>query len=129
MAKQAVTDAVRDRLVANFTLAPLLKLNETTVTPADGSSYVRLEFPVANDRQVTLGREYREEGAFRISVVTEIGSGVTKSMTWCEQIATIFRNQKFSGVDCRTPTIREGMDDGSYFIASVIVPYRFEYSD
>lgn len=129
MAKKVVTDAVAARLAANWTTTPILALNETTQAPADGGPWVRLEFPVANGVQTTLGRAYRETGAFRIVVATEIMSGLAKSMTYCEQIATIFRNQKFDGVVCLTPTIREGVDDGSYFIASVVVPFRYEYSD
>lgn len=110
-------------------LPAILRLNETTQTPLDGGSWLRLEFPVANDTQTILGRGYRETGAFRVAVATEIGSGLAKSNTWCEQVADIFRNQKFDGVDCRTPTTREGIDDGSYFIAAVIVPFRYEYRD
>lgn len=129
MAKKIVTDAVLARLQANWSTAPILALNETAQTPADGSGWVRLEFPVANGKQTTLGRTYLETGAFRIAVATEIGSGLAKSNDYAEQIATIFRNQKFSGVESLTPTIREGIDDGSYFIAAVIVPFRYEYRD
>lgn len=129
MAKQAITNAVAARLVANWTTTQILKLNEDTGTPADGSPWVRLQFPVSNDIQTILGRGYRATGAFRVVVATAIGEGLTNSMTWCEQIATIFRNQKFDGVQCLTPTIGEGIDDGNYFIATVIVPFRYEYSD
>lgn len=129
MAKQAVVDAVRARLSANFTSCAILSLNQDVLPPADGSPWVRLEFPVASNTQTILGRRYRESGAFRVVIATEILSGETKSLTYCEEIATIFRNQKFNDVDCRTPTIREGLDDGSYFIASVIVPYTHDYDD
>lgn len=129
MAKQAITDAVAARLAANWTTTPILKINEDMGTPADGLPWIRLQFPVSNDIQTVLGRGYRASGAFRIVVATEVGEGLTNSMTRCEQIATIFRNQKFDGVQCLTPTIGEGIDDGSYFIATVIVPFRYEYRD
>lgn len=130
MAKKAAADAIRARLAANFTLAPILGLNETTQTPADGLPWVRITFPVASDIRTALGKNYRENGAARIVVATQIGDGLETSNAWCEAIATIFRDQKFDGVDCYAPpAIREGIDDGSYFIASVIVPYRYDYND
>lgn len=129
MAKKVVTDAVFARLQANWSTTPILALNETTQTPGDGSAWVQLQFIVANGRQTTLGRTYLETGAFRITIATEIGSGLSKSNDYAEQIATIFRNQKFSGVESLTPTIREGIDEGSYFIAAVIVPFQYEYRD
>lgn len=129
MAKQAAVDAIIARLKTNFTLAPVLDRNAGTQTPADGSAWVRVEFPVANNRPQALDREYREDGGFRIVVATALGEGVDVSNAWCEQIATIFRGQKFDGVQCWAPTIREGVDDGSWFIATVVVPYWFSYSD
>ncbi|MFO1126372.1 MAG: phage tail terminator-like protein [Methylocystis sp.] len=130
MAKKAVVDAIIARLKTNFTLAPVLDRNVTTQTPADGGPWVRIEFPVANDLRTALGLNWRETGSARIVIASPIGDGIDTSNSWCEQIATIFRGQKFSGVDCyQPPSIREGIDDGSYFIAAVIVPYRFEYAD
>jgi len=127
MAKQAVRTAVAARLAANFTLAPILVLNIDEQTPTDGSPWVRIEFPVSQNVMAALSNYNRETGSFRIVVATEIMSGVDKSETWCESIAAIFNRQNFGGVSCYAPTIREGIDDGSYFIASVIVPYRYEY--
>ena len=130
MAKKIAADAIRARLAANWTASVILGLNSTTQTPADGSPWVRITFPVASDIRTALGKNYRESGSARIVVATQIGDGLETSNSWCEQIATIFRGQKFDGVDCYAPpSIREGIDDGSYFIASVIVPYRYDYSD
>jgi hypothetical protein len=129
MAKKAVTEAVAARLAANWTTTAILQLNVDMEPPADGSPWVRLQFPVSNDIQTVLGRGYRATGAFRIVVATGIAEGISDSMTYCEQIATIFRNQRFDGVECLTPTIGEGIDDGNYFIATVIVPFRYEYAD
>lgn len=129
MAKSAVKTAVAARLAANFALGTILILNEDMLPPQDGAAWVRLEFPVAQNRVVTLGRRYREEGSFRVVVAVEVASGTSKMTTWCEAIEAIFRNQYFSGVKTWSPTINEGVDDGIYFMASVIVPYRYEYSD
>lgn len=131
MAKKAASDAIRARLAANWTSSVILGLNSTTQTPADGSSWVRVTFPVANNSKMTLGRNYRESASALITVATQISDGLDTSNAWCESIAAIYRGQQFDGVDCAfdAPSIREGVDNGSYFIASVIVPYRFFYSD
>jgi hypothetical protein len=129
MAKKAAVDAILARLAANWTNSVILPLNETTETPGDYSPWVRVQFPVVANSKVALGQTFREDAAFRIVVATEIGSGLAKSNLWCEEIAAIFRGQKFDGVQCWAPTIREGVDEGSYFIAAVIVPFQFFYSD
>ncbi len=129
MAKKTAVDAIVARRKANFTLAPVLDRNSTTQTPADGSAWVRIKFPVANNRLATLKNGNREDGGFRIVVATPIGDGLEVSNTWCEQIAAIFSRQKFNGVQCWAPTIREGVDNGSWFIATVVVPYYFPYTD
>jgi hypothetical protein len=128
MAKKAVTDAVVAKLAAEFTLGTVLDRNIDLQTPDDGSAFVRVEFPVSQNSQAALHTRYRETGAFRVVVATEIGAGITKSQTWCEAIEAIFRNQKFSDVYCMAPSIRDGIDEGVYFVAAVIVPYRYEYS-
>jgi len=129
MAKTTVTDAMAARLVANFSSAPILGLNADMTHPDDGSSWVRLEFPFAENVRTTLGSTYRERGTARIVVATAIASGLSTSMSLCEEIAAIFRGHISGGLECEAPTIREGIDDGSYFIASVMIPYRFEYAD
>jgi hypothetical protein len=129
MSKKAAVDAILARLAANWTTSAILPLNEGTETPGDYAPWVRVQFPVTNNNKVALGPTFREDAAFRVVVATEIGSGLAKSNLWCEQIAAIFRGQKFDGVQCWAPTIREGVDEGNYFIAAVIVPFQFFYSD
>ncbi len=129
MAHQSVEAAVIARLAANWTMTPIIAGNEALQTPADGSSFVFIEFPVANDRPAALSKVHREDGAFRIVVSTEIGSGRAKSSDWANLIAAIFRNQHFDGVRCYTPSVSGGRDAGNYFQRTVIVPYFFPYSD
>ncbi len=129
MAKKAAVDAIIARLKANWALSEIIDVNATTQTPADLSPWIRIEFPIASNRQVVLGRGYREDGGFRIVVATALGEGIGKSNDWCEQIATIFRNRKFDGVQCLAPSIREGIDEDMYFIAAVTVPFYFYYTD
>ncbi len=128
MAKKDLTDAVAARLAANWLSTPILDLNDDMQTP-DIGGWVQLQFPVSSEnRKANLHGRFREDGAFRIVVSTEIKSGLASSMTACETIAAIFRDVSFSGVQCWVPSIREGVDDGAYFVASVVVPYTYHYT-
>jgi hypothetical protein len=129
MAKKAAVDAIISRLKAEWTQSPVLDRNTDMQPSADGSSYVRIEFPAAANRPTTLSGDHREDGGFRVVVATQIAGGIAQSAEWCEEIATIFRGQKFDDVQCWTPTIREGVDQGNYFEAYVVVPYYFPYQD
>jgi hypothetical protein len=140
MAKKAAVDAVIARLkenwvfsevIDNFNFSPkatILDRNAVMQPPADNSPWVRVEFPVTTNRQAALGRRYREDGGFRIVVATPIADGIDTSNEWCEQIAALFINENFDDVQCWTPTIREGVDEGSYLIATVVVPYTHHYT-
>lgn len=128
MAKQAVEDAVRARLVANFTATTILTSNQDVLPPAAGSSWVRVEFPVANSSPTSYASSDAEIGSFRIVVGSEMLSGPDQSLGYCETIAAIFARQRFSGITCFTPSVSDGRDDGIFFMRSVIVPYRYDYA-
>lgn len=131
MARKTAADAIRARLASNWSNSVILGVNSDMQTPTDGSPWVRVSFPVASDRKLTLGASYKDDSSAFIAVATELAIGIDKSEEWCEEIASIYRGQKFDGVDCEfaAPTINQGHDEGSYWIASVVVPYRYFYSD
>lgn len=127
MAKKALREAIEARFNWAFSDATILKLNEDAESV--DLPWVRIDFPVAENSQTSLGATYREDGSFRIVVATPILSGVAGSMELCESVAAVFRNQLFDNVDCAVPTIKEGIDEGAFFLASVIVPYVYYYAD
>lgn len=127
MAKQVVEDAVRARLVANFTSANILVVNTNVLPPSNASSWVRAEFPVSNTDPTSLYHTNVETGSFRIVVAAEMLSGPDASLALCESVCAIFARQRFSGVTCYVPSIGDGRDDGNYYLRSVIVPYRYDY--
>jgi hypothetical protein len=129
MAKKALADAVVAKLAAEITSATILNLNEDMEEPEDGTPWVRVDFPVSQNDRAALRRRYRETGSFRVVVATEIASGMGQSRTLCEEIEAIFRAKRFGDVETGAPSIRDGIDQGNYLLAAVIVPYRFEYSD
>lgn len=108
MARQTVIDAVKARLAALFNGCPVLDQDTTPHGSADGSLYMVLQFPVANERQITIGAPgnnlWREEGAFRLVLSVRTGDPLDPANTILDQARAIFRGKQFSGVTTFAPS-------------------------
>ncbi|WP_210482747.1 phage tail terminator-like protein [Microvirga antarctica] len=132
MARKAVIEAVTARLAAQWTSCPIIPTNRSGDRPRDGSPFLVVQFPVANTARLTHSAYYREEGAFRIVIATERGEGMATPLAWADELAALFRSQRFDGVRCKTPgspLIHDENDDGAYFVTSIVVPYFFDFQD
>lgn len=133
MASKHVEDAVEAYLVANWDRCPILTENAPKrAAPADGSAFLRLQFPAASTERVTLDPPvYREEGGFRIVINVESGVGTTKIRDWGEEIAALFRDATFGGVHCLAPTepfTDDESDRGNYFAGAMVVLFWRSFS-
>lgn len=133
MAGKVVVDAVSARLAANWTATAIVDADAGLLPPADGSTYVTLEYPVAVENQITVGSPgnnvFRESGAFRIKMVCPTGTGLSQPLAWIDQLRAIFRGQHFGTVTTFAPS--PGIVDNSNYIAgkfivSSSVPYIFD---
>lgn len=108
MARQSVIDTVKARLAANFSACPILDDDVEAVGLADGSTYLVLQFPVANERQISIGSPgnnlWREEGAFRLVMSIRTGDPLDQANTWLDQARAIFRGKQFAGVTTFAPS-------------------------
>ena len=132
MARLAVVNAVKARLGATWNGLPVIAPNDAmSETPADGSAFIALEFPVSNTERLPVNqRRYQEEGGFRIVINGERGAGVDDILTLADQVAALFCDQSFDGVRTQAPTsprIDDGNDEGNYFRVVVAVPYTFQF--
>ena len=134
MASKAVMDAVDGRLAAAWTRAPIYGPNAPEQMPNDAGAFVSLMFPVADEKQITLGepgtRLYREDGAFRVVLSVPLGSGMSPWLEWIDEIRSVFRGVVFDGVttwEATPPAINSESDDGAYMLLSVAVPYQFDF--
>lgn len=98
--------------------------------PSDGeTSFISLQFPVAADVRWSVGtRFYREEGGFRIVISVPQGTGKDQIREWGKELADLFRDRKFDGVETQAPSppqIDDREDAGGYFVAYVVFPYTF----
>jgi hypothetical protein len=142
MASKAVVDAVESRLGATWTVVstidatstdiPVIGVNTLGTPPADGSSFIEVQYPVANEIHVGMAavgnRTFRESGAFRLILSIPRGQGIAQGLDWADQLRVLFRAKQFSGVSCLAPNpafIDNSNDTGNYFVLSIVVPYYF----
>lgn len=133
MAKKVVVDAVEARLQERFSACPVFGINLQGETPEDGSTFVQVQYPVANTTTMDLaGTYYREEGAIRIIVNAQRGAETAAGLTLADDLAALFRNKKFGGVQTfapSSPVIDDRNEEGMYFALSFAVPYQFDFTD
>lgn len=142
MADVAVVAAVSARLSAakvlraDGTPAPILDPNKDTQPPADGQSYITLQFPVGTEDMITAGgsvgnRLVREEGTIRLVVSTPRGDGQLAANTMIETLRALFRFKEFAGV--RTFGASPAVDNdssatGAWWVLSTSIPYWFDFA-
>lgn len=133
MARKAVVDAVNSRLAANWSATPVFGLGVEGDPPTDGSAFVMVQYPVAGERQMSMGAPganvWREEGAFRLVLNEPRGQGIDTLLTRADALAAIFRGQLFAGVQCfeaSGPTVDDRNESGNYIQASVAVAYQHD---
>lgn len=136
MASKAVEDAVDAYLGAHWAhvdVCPIFVENQQGEIPADGSAFLKLQYPAANvDRLSVTDRLYREQGAVRVLIHVPRGAGTALIRQYGSEVAALFRDQAFSGVRCLVPTepfTDDESDQGLYFVGSVVVPYEFYFRE
>jgi len=134
MALSAVSAAIEARLADNWTRCPVRGLNALDAEPpADNSAFIEVQYPVATSDQISMGAPganvWRDEGAFRILLTIESGSGVTQALAWVDELAALFRGKVFDGVRTFAPTqpvLDDRNDAGGWFTLSFAVPYEHD---
>lgn len=133
MARLEVVEVVEEFLAENWTALPVATINSNEGTPEDITSFVVVQYPFAEETQVTFGAPgdniFREEGAVRFVLNLERGSGVRQGLAWAKQIAALFRGKDISGVVFGAPTspvIDDRNEEGAYYSLAVAVPYKHD---
>lgn len=131
MAHKQVEEAVEARLRANWTASAIIVGNEQETAPADGSAFVTIQFPLSETRRWPMNsRLYREEGRFRVVMSVPAGIGMTMLRAWGDQLAALFRDVKFDGVQCLAPGSPVTIDDGeAWHVQAFTVPFTFNFRE
>lgn len=138
MPSKAVSDAVEAQIGTTWTSidgTPLqvLGLNSSGQGPASGSPHIIVTYPVANERQFSIGapgsNDWAEDGAFRIIVNAARGQGTSIPLGWCDELRALFRGKTLSDtVQCHEagpPVMNDANDLGNYYQFSFAVVYRY----
>lgn len=112
----------------------LLKdLNTGFDPPDDGGPFILLQFPASHEEPISLGapgaNRYREEGGARFVLAAPLGDGVDAWSARLSALRAHFRGKSFDGVTtygASPPAYDDSNDDGSYWVAAWVVPYRFD---
>lgn len=133
MPSKAVLDAVRARVVANFTSCDVLFPNEAKVSPGLPVSlddFVQVEFPIGMSERfgIEFDSSHQETGVIRFVVHVKPKGGFDAAVTYADALAAVFRSVRFSGVECSAPSPLTPLgDSGAYYRASFAVPYVYFY--
>jgi hypothetical protein len=112
---------------------PVKQVNEDQSLPDLGGPFIMLQYPVSQTRRVSLGdRYYEETGGMRIVINVPRGIGIAAATDWSEILTDLFRDVTYDGVIFGIPTspfMDDTNDEGSYFVATVVVPYTYRFRD
>lgn len=132
MASAAVEELVETYLAANWTRAPIFSENKEGETPADGSEFIVLQFPLSDVRRSFVNqRNYREEGGFRIVINVARGEGTATIRQYGAELAALFRDTKIGAITCGVPSepfTDDQSDQGNYFTGALVVPYTYDFA-
>src|SRR5262245_47787284 len=116
MPAKAVADAVQARLQANWTATAVVDY-DTTAYPPDLDAFLVHQYPVVNGVKPVLNRLFWEEGGIRFVLNVRRGIGLGQGLLWSDQLAALFREVKFSGVQCFEPSgpvINDDIEEGDW---------------
>lgn len=133
MASKAVSDAVKALIVAGFTDAPIIDPNTGSDTPADGSVFLTIQYPISNEEHIGMAdvgnRTFRESGAIRLVLSVPRGTGLDQALTWCETLRDLIRAKQVGQLRTGSPSPPFNNDDndqGQYFVLSIVCEYDYD---
>jgi hypothetical protein len=138
MPSAAVEAAFRARLEANWNTADgvILGSNEVYETPADGSPFVIIQYPIVQNIRPMMTRMRYEEGAARIIYNAQKSAGLAGPLAKADALAAAFRGDQLKIGASETieifepsgPTINDDNEEGNYFELAIVIPYRYQFS-
>ena len=134
MAGKPVVDAVEAYLQANWTATPIIGVNLVGDTPADGSAFLTLQYPVAKETFIGMAsvgaRTFREDGVVRLVLSVPRAQGQGQALAWIETLRDLFRAQTLPGPvifrECSPAVTDNSNDSGAYWVMSFAAVYYFD---
>lgn len=131
MASVAVMAAVEARVATYWTASDVFTPNTVGETPVDGTPFLSVQYPVANNEQISVGSPgaevFREEGGIRFVFSIPRGQGISYYQSLLEALMDHFRAKQFSSVTTFAPSAAftdDSSDVGNYWLLTSVVPYQ-----
>ncbi len=131
-------DAMRGRLTT-LTPLPVYWQNENNILPATATPFAFALFTAFGQNIASYGggrgaNRWRTDGDLEIFVFVPVGNGLPQALDYAEQMAAIFRGQRFDGVSCDSAAVDphaavpSSLPDasGNYYAASAVVSFYFD---
>lgn len=137
MPSAAVKSAFDARLLS-YTSGSPPELDAITFGPPSNSdnAFLVIQFPIVNGNRPALGRHFTEDGAARLVLnVRRSYFEEDSAYEMADDLARVFRGLKpkdFYGIETFAPSapiVNDTSNDGNWFSLSVIVPYRYQFSE
>ena len=97
-------------------------------TVPDRGAWVRLAILNGDATQRSIGNPganvHRHVGVITVQVFVPIDSGTHTARDLADDAAAIFRNQRFDGIRCDVPSVREVGPDDIWFQVNMSCPFR-----
>jgi hypothetical protein len=134
MASKAVSDAVKAIVETAWAgRTPILDINVEGETPADGSAFLTIQYPIGSEEHIGMAgvgnRTFRESGAIRLVLSVPRGSGLDQAQTWCEVLRDAIRAQQVGHLRTGSPSPpfqNDSNDQGQYYVLSIVCEYDYD---
>ena len=128
-----VTARLSTYLAGSPALAVSLVPPNMVAPPSVGNGFVVVQYPVVNGSKPVIERHYFEEGGALIVINLRRSIDIEQALELSDEIASLFRDRNLgSGLETfapSPPSINDTSDDGNWFTLSVIVPYRYQFTE
>lgn len=96
-----------------------------TYAPVAGTSWVRVSVRDGDGTQESLGKKAleRSQGVVIVQIFVPMDLGEDEARFLAEKAGNVFRRQRFSGIQFRSPSHRPVGQDGGWWQHNVVIPY------
>lgn len=136
MASDAVYEAVKDYLTAQWSATPIKWENDTFQKPQPPAPWIAVEMTGTLYAQQSIGagdeqteNRWDEDGILWLLIYVPTGSGSVTARRYAKQLADLFRgtlllNDDLEFMDASIGAGEPGDDDGAYYMIQVSIDWR-----
>ncbi len=131
---EEIAEAVETRMNTEWTtLHPTINVffDSTNQQTDNEDSFVDFTILFGEARRMNIGISYRNhrcEGIININIYVKKGEGTRTALSYADDIAGIFRDKLFSGILCKSPSIKRLGEELQWFVYNVSVPFQADFA-